>query len=67
MHEAASRSAVSRLLRRHGIAHLPVEADPATPHKPFKLYEPDYLHMDIKHLPKMPDEAEWRYSKRTIK
>ena len=30
-------------------------------HKPFKDYEPGYMHIDIKHLPQMPDEDQKRY------
>ncbi len=30
-------------------------------HKPFKDYEPGYIHIDIKHLPQMPDEEQKRY------
>ena len=30
-------------------------------HKPFKDYEPGYVHIDIKHLPQMPDEEQKRY------
>jgi len=30
-------------------------------HKFFKDYEPDYLHIDIKHLPRMPSEDQKRY------
>ncbi len=30
-------------------------------HKPFKDYEPGYAHIDIKHLPQMPDEQQKRY------
>ena len=61
INEAASRSGISRLLRRHGISRLPVETEPKTPYKPFKDYEPGYLHMDVKYLPQMADETERRY------
>lgn len=30
-------------------------------HKPFKAYEPGYLHVDVKYLPQMPDEDQKRY------
>lgn len=30
-------------------------------HKSFKDYEPRYVHIDIKHLPQMPDEKQKRY------
>ena len=34
---------------------------PSEPHKAFKSYEPGYLHMDVKYLPQMQDEAKRRY------
>ena len=64
-----SRSGLDRCLRRHGVANLrqlqaqarvdtgEVEA----PTKTFKDYEPGFLHMDIKYLPQMPNEAARRY------
>ncbi|QNM96746.1 IS481 family transposase [Chitinimonas koreensis] len=59
-----SRSGLDRCLRRHGVGNLrdlePARA--ATPkHKPFKFYEPGYVHLDVKYLPQMPDETERRY------
>ena len=66
---AVSRSGLDRCLRRHGVANLRElhaqaradagEAEPAL--KTFKDYEPGFLHMDIKYLPQMPDEAARRY------
>ncbi len=61
IHEAASRSALSRLLRRHGISRLPVASPTGTPHQTFKTYEPGYLHLDVKYLPQMADETSRRY------
>ncbi len=29
--------------------------------KPFKAYEPGYLHIDLKYLPQMQDETARRY------
>lgn len=60
-----SRSALDRCLRRHGVARLAdllpeAEGQPPLP-KPFKAYEPGFVHVDIKYLPRMPDEAEHRY------
>jgi len=37
----------------------PVAPRPA--HKPFKAYEPGYLHVDVKYLPQMADEDRRRY------
>jgi transposase InsO family protein len=57
------RSGLDRCLRRHGVSRLqdlkPKAAKPA--HKPFKAYEPGYLHVDVKYLPQMADEDRRRY------
>ncbi|MEZ5577746.1 MAG: IS481 family transposase [Candidatus Competibacteraceae bacterium] len=60
-----SRSALDRCLRRHGVARLvellpEAEGQPPLP-KTFKDYEPGFVHVDVKYLPRMPDEAEHRY------
>ncbi|MCP5451126.1 MAG: DDE-type integrase/transposase/recombinase [Gammaproteobacteria bacterium] len=52
-------------LRRHGVARLAdllpeAEDQPPLP-KTFKDYEPGFVHVDVKYLPRMPDEAEHRY------
>jgi hypothetical protein len=57
IHEAASRSALSRLLRRHGLSRLPVATPTGTPPQTFKTYEPGYRHLDVKYLPPMADET----------
>ena len=58
-----SRSGLDRCLRRHGVSRLqdlkPKQPKPA--HKPFKAYEPGYLHVDVKYLPQMADEERRRY------
>ncbi len=58
-----SRSGLDRCLRRHGLGSLrdlkPKVAKPA--HKPFKAYEPGYIHIDVKYLPQMADEEKRRY------
>ncbi len=58
-----SRSGLDRCLRRHGVGSLrdlkPKVAKPA--HKPFKTYEPGYIHIDVKYLPQMADEDRRRY------
>ena len=64
-----SRSGLDRCLRRHGVANLrelqaQARADAGeteVPIKTFKDYVPGFLHMDIKYLPQMPDEAARRY------
>ena len=58
-----SRSGLDRCLRRHGVGNLrdlkPKAPKPA--HKPFKAYEPGYIHIDVKYLPQMADEERRRY------
>jgi transposase len=51
-----SRSALDRLLRRRGHSRLPVPAKSDGEHKPFKAYEPGYVHVGVKYLPQMQDE-----------
>ena len=62
---AASRAGIARLLVREGISRLadliPVAEGEKTPVKTFKDYAPGYVHIDLKSLPKMPDEAEHQY------
>ena len=56
-------------MRRHGVSNLrelqaQARADAGeaeAPVKTFKDYEPGFLHVDIKYLPQMPDEAARRY------
>ncbi len=58
-----SRSGLDRCLRRHGVGNLNA-LKPKThsePHKAFKSYEPGFVHMDVKYLPQMQDEARRRY------
>lgn len=43
-----------------------MQAWPALPkpdgeHKPFKAYEPGYVHVDVKYLPQMHDEDQRRF------
>jgi transposase InsO family protein len=58
-----SRSALDRMLRRHGVSRLrdllPQEEPQAR--KRFKSYEPGFLHVDIKYLPRMADEEKRKY------
>ena len=58
---AMSRSALDRLLRRRGHSRLPVPPQPDSESKPFKAYEPGYVHVDVKYLPQMQDEDKRRY------
>jgi transposase InsO family protein len=65
IHPEASRSALDRLLRRHGVSRLadliPKEDETQAKPKTFKSYEPGFVHVDIKYLPQMPDETSRRY------
>tara|TARA_B100000700_G_C14849701_1_gene763335 strand:- start:26 stop:1015 length:990 start_codon:yes stop_codon:yes gene_type:complete len=62
-----SRSGLHRMLKRREVPTLAELArqdaggDEKPPHKPFKDYEPGFVHIDIKHLPQMPDERQKRY------
>ena len=48
-----SRSGLDRCLRRHGVASLKALLPPPerAPIKPFKAYEPGFVHIDVKYLP----------------
>jgi len=63
-----SRSALDRCLRRHGVSNLRVlqrerGGDQASSQSPkrFNAYEPGFVHIDIKYLPQMQDEASRKY------
>ena len=59
----ASRSRLDRCLRRHGVGNLR-DLKARAPHpkrSAFKAYEPGYIHIDVKYLPQMADEASRRY------
>ncbi len=61
----ASRAGVHRLLKREGISRLadlyPKEEGEERPKKTFKDYDPGYIHIDLKYLPKMPDQDSRSY------
>ena len=59
----ASRSGLDRCLRRHGVGNLrDLKAKEARPKRSgFKVYEPGYIHIDVKYLPRMVDETSRRY------
>ena len=64
INKAASRSALDRCLRRHGVGRLKdlmPETEPEPSPKSFKAYDPGYVHIDVKYLPQMPDETQRRY------
>jgi transposase len=62
-----SRSGLNRLLQREGLGSLRAlraaraktveEKDAAAKKKGFKEYAPGFIHIDIKYLPRMPDET----------
>jgi len=60
----ASRSAIHRLLKREDLSRL-VDLEPVAegekPKKTFKDYEPGYIHIDLKYLPKMQDQDTHAY------
>jgi hypothetical protein len=62
-----SRSGLHRMLKRRKVPTLAELArkdagEGEKPrHKPCKDYEPSYVHIDIKHLPQMPDEKQKHY------
>jgi len=68
LNPAVSRSGLNRCLARHGVSNLATliaaqqpQEEVQTPPKAFKAYVPGFLHIDIKYLPQMPDEAARRY------
>lgn len=54
-----SRSVLDRLLCRRVHSRLPVPPKPEKERKPFKAYEPGYVH--VKYLPQMQDADRRRY------
>jgi transposase InsO family protein len=56
-----SRSSLMRLLKRRGLSTLPSPPSDAKQTKPFKAYEPGYIHIDVKYLPQMADETARSY------
>ena len=61
--EKASRSAIDRLLRRHGESrlHKATEIKDKPAHSPFKTYVPGFVHVDVKYLPQMADQTARQY------
>ena len=50
-----NRDAVYRILKAEGLNRLPPAERTRKPHGPFKDYEVGFVHMDVKHLPKLQD------------
>ncbi len=69
LHPTLSRSALARMLKRRQVPTLAQmikqereSAQGSEPkHKPFKEYDPGFIHVDIKFLPRMPGEKQRRY------
>jgi len=60
-----TKSSLYRLLKRHNMHRLreliPQEENAKKPVKSFKDYEPGFVHIDVKYLPKMVDEDKHKY------
>jgi len=60
-----NRYNVYRCLKRHGLSQLKVlieeEREIQKTYKPFKAYEPGYVHVDVKKIPKLKGETEKNY------
>ena len=50
-----NRDAVYRILKAEGLNRLPPAERTRKPHSAFKDYEVGFVHMDVKHLPKLRD------------
>ena len=50
-----NRDAVYRILKAEGLNRLPAASRLAKPHGAFKDYELGFVHLDVKHLPKLRD------------
>lgn len=68
INENATRSGLHRTLVRYNVSNLntmrqalEAASNEKTPKKSFKDYDPGFIHIDIKYLPKMPDEDRRRY------
>ena len=64
----ASRAGLARTLKRHGVSNLTemnkaleIASGEKKPKKSFKDYEPGFVHIDIKYLPRMEDESSRKY------
>ena len=62
MNPDVSRSGIARLLKPEGMARLEdvipkADGETISAKKTFKDYEADFVHVDIKYVPQMPDES----------
>src|SRR4028118_651944 len=51
-----NRDAVYRILKAEGLHRLPAQSRSRKPHGAFKEYDLGFVHLDIKHLPKLRDK-----------
>jgi hypothetical protein len=63
LNPSVSRSGLDRCLRRHGVGDLRDLTVKTVRPKPssFKVYEPGYIHIELKYLPQMVDQTSRRY------
>lgn len=61
LHPTITRSALHRMLKRHGVSTREASSADQPKIKPFKAYVPGFVHVDVKYLPQMADEAKRRY------
>ena len=61
IHPTVSRAALHRMLKRHGVSAREALSVDRPRTKPFKAYEPGFVHIDVKYLPQMADETTRRY------
>ncbi len=70
IHEGVSRSCLDRCPRRHGVSDLHAllhrEESGKPAFKPFHDYTPGFVHVDVKYLPRIPDETQHRHLSDTI-
>ena len=51
-----NRHSVYRILEADGLGRFPPANKPSRPHSEFKEYEVGFVHVDVKHLPKLRDK-----------
>src|SRR4028118_1916182 len=51
-----NRDAVYRILKAEGLNRLPAQSRPRKPHGAFKEFDLGFVHLDVKHLPKLRDK-----------
>lgn len=61
IHPTITRAALHRMLKRHGVSSREAARVDRPKTKPFKAYEPGFVHIDVKYLPQMADETTRRY------